>query len=183
MGAMSAVGESAWTGARTLAANSNESSSRERLIEARGQLLRMEREHINHSQEAENAALREVESLEHRIFEIKSQAWAIDHEAEMRVAVIRRHARLENELAHRIREIADRSALSILDRIKEASDSLMNFASLIGEDMSEMMKKEASEQVARKIADIEATEEAMADESRAGELLELASQYRKGSAA
>lgn len=177
-GAMSRPGESAWTGARTLITDDEQRSSRERMIEARGHLLRIEREYIDLSAEAEKAALREAEAIDRQAAEIKAGTWAIEQETETRVTVLQKQAKMESQLADRIRDIAERSALSILDRIKEASDSMMDWAEVIGDDLTGLMKQEAAEQVSRKVADIQAAQEAMEDESRAVELLQLATRYR-----
>ena len=152
------------------------------MIEARGHLLRIEREYIDLSAEAEKAALREMELIERRTAEINAETWAIEQETETRVSVLQKQAKMESQLADRIRDIAERSALSILDRIKEASDSMMDWAEVIGEDLTSLMKQEAAEQVSRKVADIQAAQEAMEDESRAVELLQLATRYREQAA-
>ncbi len=153
------------------------------MIDARGDLMRIEQRYINLATEAEMSMRREAERLERQAAQIHSETWAIEQEAQTRATVLKSQARMEGELGNRIKEIAERSALSILDRIKEASDSLMDWAGLIGEDMSRMLKQEAAEQVARKVADIEAVEEALEDEARAVELLELTESYKQDLAA
>lgn len=177
-GVMSRADESVWSGARALITSDAEKSSRETLIEARGYLTSIEREYMDLSAAAEKATIREAEAVERRAAELRAQAWAIDREAETRVSVLRKQAKLENDLADRIRDIAERSALSVLDRIKEASDSMMDWAGVIGDDLSGMLRQEAAEQVSRKVADIQAVHEAMEDEARAVELLGLATRYR-----
>ena len=59
----------------------------------------------------------------------------------------------------------------------------MNWAGLIGKDLAELMKQEAADQVARKVSDIEAVEEALEDEARARELLEMTSRFKAKKAA
>lgn len=182
-GIMSSNGTSAWNGIRSMVATDEQRASRDRMNEARGDLMRIERQFVNRATEAENAALRQVAALERQAEEVRAQAWAIEREAESQASVLRKQAKMEADLANRIRDIAERSALLVLDRIKEASDSMMDWAGLMGGDLSEMLKKEAAEQVSRKVADIQAVHEAMEDEARAVELLELASRYRDQSAA
>ncbi len=113
----------------------------------------------------------------------RAEAWAIEQEAAAKLTVLRAQTRMEALLAKNIKDIADRSALSVLDRIKEASDSLMDWADLIGKDLTDMLKKEASEQIDRKVAEIQALEEAADEEGRAAELLELTARYQKDLAA
>lgn len=171
--------ESAWSGSSMVAKADTARTSRKRLLEARGDLVYAEQEYVNHSSEVESAMLREADELRRKAVQVQAEAWAIEQEALTRAKVLQDQAQMEGQLADRIREIAERSALAVLDRIKEASDSMMDWAGLMGEDLSELLKKEAGEQVSRKIADIQAVEEAMEDEARALELLELAAQYKK----
>lgn len=174
--------ESAWASAQVVKAQLP-ASSRQRVLEARGDLLQVEREYINLSTKAETAMQQDAADIERQAAQVRAEAWAIEQETETKLKVLRAQARMEAELANRITEIAERSALAVLDRIKEASDSMMDWAGLMGNDMSDMLKKEAAEQVARKVADIEAVEEAMEDEARALELIELTSRYKRNPAA
>lgn len=153
------------------------------MIDARADMLQSERQYINMATTAEMSMRREAEEIERKAAQIQSEAWAIEQESQTRLTVLQAQARLENELAKRIIDIAERSALSVLDRIKEASDSMMDWAGLMGNDLSDMMKEEAAQQVSRKVSDIEAVEEAMQDEARALELLELTSRYNHEKAA
>ncbi len=174
--------ESAWSASRVVQSQLP-ASSRQRMLEARGDLLHVERDYINISTQAEAAMHREAEAMDRQAAQLRADAWAIEQESETRIRVLQAQARMEGELAKRITEIAERSALAVLDRIKEASDSMMDWAGLMGGDLSDMLKKEAAEQVARKVADIEAVEEAMEDEARALELIELSARYKNGNAA
>lgn len=174
--------ESAWSGAHSMAQSQSAGLSRQRMIDARNDLMRSEREYISLSSESEASMQREAEAIERQAAKVYAEAWAIEQKTQTRATVLQAQARMETKLAQHITEIAERSALSILDRIKEASDSLMGYAGLIGKDLSDMMKKEAAEQVARKVKDIEAVEEALGDEARAIELLELTAQYKKDKA-
>jgi lipoate synthase len=130
----------------------------------------------------QKASQREIEIINRRVAEVNAETWAIERETEVRLGLIRKQVEMEKELAVQIREIAERSALSVLDRIKEASDSMLDWAGLMADDMSGMMKQEASEQVARKASDIRAIEDAIEDEERTIEMLGLAARY-KGHAA
>ena len=174
--------ESAWASAQVVKAQLP-ASSRQRVLEARGDLLHAEREYINLSSRSEVAMQEEAAEIERQAAQLRSEAWAIEQEAETKLRVLRAQARMEEELAKQIKDIAERSALSVLDRIKEASDSMMDWAGLMGSDLSDMLKQEAAEQVARKVSDIEAVEEAMEEEARALELIELTARYKDSDAA
>ncbi len=157
--------------------------SRQRMVEARGDLMRTEHEYITLAQEAKAQMMRDASEMERRSSELRYETWSMEREAETRANVLKAQARMELKLAERIKEIADRSALSVLDRIKESSDSMMDWATNVGGDLTTMMRREASAQVERQVAEIHAIEEAMEEEARAVELLELTSRYRHDKAA
>lgn len=180
---MVSASESAWSGVSMLGQSKSAGLSRNRMIDARGDLLRSEREFTSLAVEAETSMSREAEAMERKAIEIRAEAWAIEQEAQTRLTVLRAQARMESELAKHITDIAERSALSVLDRIKEASDSLMDWAGLIGEDMTGLLKQEAADHVERTVAEIRAIEEALGEEDRATELLELTARYQKYMAA
>lgn len=177
------AGETSWSGADVLGRSKSADLSRQRMLDARADFLRSEREFMSVSLETEASMRREAEALERKAAEIRAEGWAIEQEMRTQVTVMQAQAQMENQLAKHIRDIAERSALSVLDRIKEASDSLMDWAGLIGNDLSDMLRKEAAEQTERKVAEIQAIEEAMDEEDRATELLELTSRYKTDLAA
>lgn len=181
--AMVQARESSWSSVQALAQSKSAGLSRNRMMEARGDLLRSEREYIALSSEIEASMNEEAQELQRKAAQLQSEAWAIEQETQTRVSVLKSQARMEASLAKHIKDIAERSALSVLDRIKEASDSLMNYAELIGGDLTGMLKQEAAQQVERTAAEIGAIEEAMDEEGRAAELLELTARYQKDLAA
>lgn len=179
---MSSPTESAWAGARTVISSDARATSRKRLQEARDSLLFAEQEYLESSAAEQKAVEREVEAIGRKIAEINAEAWAIEREAEVRLDLVKKQVAMENMLSARIRDIAERSALSVLDRIKEASDSMLDWAGDMADDMSEMMKQEASEQAERKASDIHAIDEAIEDEKRTIEMLGLAARYKNRAA-
>jgi hypothetical protein len=153
-------------------------------------ILEEAREHLHH---AEITALKETDSLcrhleaetgrlEQKANALNIEARQIDAEMKAELAVITRQARLEQRLADKIRDIADQQALLVLDKMREASDSIMSWTGKVGDDLGSLMKQEAAEQVVRKVNDIDAVRQAMKDEERAVELLNLAQKLREEAA-
>jgi hypothetical protein len=156
--------------------------SRRRLVEARTLLFRTERDYMAEAGSENREVDRQVRAIKARVADLAAEARAIEVEAQMRVRVLLKQAELERKLGERIRAIADRNALAVLDRIKEASDSMMNWAEETATDLGMMMKEEAAGQVARKVNDINAVRDAMEDEERAAELLALAGKLQSRAA-
>ena len=174
--------DSAWHGPLSRPSRTS-GLSRQRMTEARGDLMRTEREYITLAERSRDEMVRRTRAIEQAIQILKDEAWAVERETETRVAVLKAQARMEMELAEHIKNIAERSALSVLDRIREASDSLMDWAGAIGGDLKQMMQKEAEAQAERQVAEIKAIDEALEEESRAVELLELTGRYNRNQAA
>jgi hypothetical protein len=156
--------------------------SRRRLVEARTLLFRTERDHMEEAGNFAKQIEREVRAIGIRMEQVDSETRAIEAEAQLKVRLLLRQAELERKLGERIRSIADRNALSILDRIKEASDSMMDWANQTANDLGMLMKEEAAGQVARKVNDINTIRDAMEDEERAAELIDLAGKLRTNAA-
>ncbi len=167
----------AWSGARSMRAVKSASLSRSRLIEANDALMQAERDYVARSTDTKERLEREAAELESQAAHLRSEALVIEKETEDRVKVLMAQARIEGDVAKHIKQVAERNALSILDRVKEASDSLMDWAGLVSGDMTDMLRKEASEEVERRVAEIQSIEEALGEEERAVELLQLASLY------
>lgn len=181
--AMVKASESAWSGTSVLGQSKSSGLSRQRMVDARSGLVQIEQQFISLAVEAQESMQQEADTLGRKATKVQEETWAIEQEAATKTAVLRAQARMEAQLAKHIRDIAERSALSILDRIKEASDSLMDWAGLISDDMTGMLRKEAAEQIERKVAEIKAIEEALDEEDRATELIELTARYQKDLAA
>jgi len=156
--------------------------SKRRLMEARTHLFRSERDMIaeagSYSREVDQQAL----AIQERAGQLLIEARSIEAEAAGRAEVMLKQAELERRLADRIREIAEANALAILDKVRDASESMMGWAEDVAGDLGAMMKQEAAGEVARKMGDINAVRDAMDDETRAGELLDLAAEMRKNAA-
>ncbi len=153
------------------------------MTEARSELVRTEHEYVKLAERNRDDMLRQVKEIERQIEALKNETWSVEQEAEARVATLKAQARMELEIAGHIKDAAERSALSVLDRMREASDSLMKWAGAVGDDMSEMMKREAEEQAERQVAELRAIDAALEDEARAIELLRLTGRYTSGPAA
>ena len=156
--------------------------SRRRLVEARTILFRTERDRMLDAGSVKREAERQIRSIEDRVAEIERETRAIEAEAQLNARLLLKQAEMERRIADRIRNIAERNALAVLDRIKEASDSMMDWAGKTATDLSMLMKEEAAGQVARKVSDINAVRDALEDEDRTAELLDLAGRLRSEAA-
>jgi hypothetical protein len=166
---------------RVLATGERAESSR-RLNDARGYLFRIERESLQDVEDELHRSEDSARELRERAIEVRLEAQSIKSDAQAQANFLARQAKIERDLAERIKEEAERQALSILDRVKDSTDTMINWVGTVAEDTANMMREDAAREVFKKMEDIEAARSAIADEERAEEILDLAARLRRQAA-
>lgn len=156
--------------------------SKRRLTDARTVLFQSEQDMISEARSFAAQVQDQTQEIKQRAESILIEARSIEAEAVGRAEVMLKHAKLERDLAETIKNIAEANALAVLDKVRDASDSMIGWAQEVASDLGSMMKEEAANEAARKMGDINAARDAMEDETRAGELLKLASELKQQAA-
>ena len=166
---------------RAIATGEQAESSR-RLNEARGFLFRVEREALQDVEDELHRSEDNVRSLQELAADTLAEAHVIEGQAKARAHALTIQADFESDLAKRIKSDAETQALGMLDRAKDTTDAVLGWVESVAGDISNVMREQAAREAFKKMEDIEAAREAIFDEERAGEILDLAARLRRKAA-